>query len=69
MRVAASWHTSVGALLSFREYVEPDSVVGRETVPSHLVLPLTSITRWRACRTLPLRASTTTSLIDGIAPR
>ena len=68
MLVAASWQTRVGALLSFIEYVEPDSVVGIVTVPSHLVLALPSITRSRAWRTLPERASTTTSLIDGSAP-
>ena len=45
--VAASWQTSVGALRSFIEYVEPDSVVGMVTEPSHFVFALPSITRSR----------------------
>ena len=43
--------------------------MGIETLPSHLVLPVPSMTRSRAWSTWPLRASTTTALMTGIAPR
>ena len=42
--VAASWQTRVAALLSFMEYVDPDRVVGIETVPAQAELPVPSIT-------------------------
>ena len=68
--VAASWHLIVGWLGSVIEYVVPECVVGIVTGlgPSYAAVPVPSATRSLACRTLPLRASTTTSLIDGMAP-
>ena len=67
--VAASWQTRFGALLSFIVIRRAGRVVGMETLPSHLVLALPSITRSRAWRTVAVRAFTTTSLMTGMRAR
>ena len=56
--VAASWQTSVAALGFFIEYVEPDSVVGKVTVPAQAELPVPSVTCSFVASTRPVAAST-----------
>ena len=66
----AFWHLIDGWFGSVIEYVEPECVVGIvRLLPSQAELPVPSATRSRACRIRPLRASTTTSLIEGSTPR
>ena len=53
------------------EKLVPEPLVGIVTGlgPSYAAVPVPSATRSLAWRTLPLRASTTTSLIEGSTPR
>src|SRR5689334_9340388 len=67
--VEAFWQVIVGWFGSVMEYVVPECVVGIERLlPSHAELPVPSATRSLAWRTRPLRASMTTSLIEGMTP-
>ena len=69
--VAAFWHLMVGWLGSVIEKLVPDPLVGIVTGlgPSYAAVPVPSATLSLAWRTWPLRASTTTSLIEGSTPR